>query len=148
MNESTLSVVNPIPVAMSSDWSSEGRGRRPVPPTLGLPPPVDVGQTDPLQNDFQAPVVAENNYDDGALHPNQVAALQKHLAALRRENEAYLARHTELRAIVSDFIAAVVDRQPDDVRDFAAQFFAEANQKKTDAGQSDEGKTGFGEMAD
>ena len=143
-----MSVVYPASVRMSSDCSSEGRGRRPVPPTIGLPPPVDVGQTEPLQNDFQAPVVAENNYDDGALHPNQVAALQQHLAALRRENEAYLARHTELRAIVSGFIAAVLDRQPDDVRDFAAQFFAEVNQKKNCTECSDGGKTGFSEMSD
>ncbi|KAF0295502.1 hypothetical protein FJT64_007057 [Amphibalanus amphitrite] len=116
---------------MSSDRSTaETEPASPAAPTAGLPPPVDVGQTQPLQNDFQAPVAAENNYDDGALHPNQVAALQQHLAALRRENEAYLARHGELRTVVSDFIAGVVDRQPEDVRDFAAQFFAQANRKK------------------
>ena len=96
----------------------------------GLPPPVDVGQTQPLQNDFQAPVIAENNYDDGALHRNQVSALQQHLAALRRDDQGYLARHTELRGLVSDFISGVVDRQPDDVRDFAAQFFADACRRK------------------
>ena len=116
---------------MSSEQSAEsGLGASPGSTLPGLPPPVDVGQTEPLQNDFQAPVVAENNYDDGALHPNQVAALQQHLAALRRHDAAYLAQHAELRTIVSDFIAGVVDRQPEDVRDFAAQFFAEANEKK------------------
>ena len=129
---------------MSSEQSAEsGPELNPTLPSLGLPPPVDVGQTEPLQNDFQAPVVAENNYDDGALHPNQVTALQQHLAALRRQNETYLAQHGELRAIVSEFIANLVDRQPNDVRDFAAQFFAEANKKKKNdaARRSDEEKS-------
>jgi hypothetical protein len=40
------------------------------------------------------------------------------------ENEAYLAAHPELPALVRRFLAAVLERKPSDVTAFAVHFFA------------------------
>lgn len=54
-----------------------------------------------LAFDPSDPPYGSRNYDTDVLEPEQKEKLDQHKIALRRENEAYLYDHPEIRGLVS-----------------------------------------------
>ncbi len=48
---------------------------------------------------------------------------------LRRENEMYLQNHPEIKQLFDDFLTAVLEKQPENVKEFAFNFFTNAANK-------------------
>ncbi|XP_068107571.1 RIIa domain-containing protein 1 [Hyperolius riggenbachi] len=76
--------------------------------------------------------------DPGALNTEQEEQLRAWRIQTRVSNEAYLRRHPEIRQLLSAFIREVLMRRPDNMREFAAEYF-------TDSGLSEriQGKMGL-----
>ncbi len=64
---------------------------------------------------------------------------------MKASSEAYLASNPELRALLKDFVEAVLREQPDDVRGFATDFFAQYEPEEEDKGLV-KPDTGIGEV--
>ena len=60
-----------------------------------------------------------------SLSEAQTEALNKAKVALRLENEKYLRQHPELRGMISLFMAKVLEGKPEDVQQYAAEFFTQ-----------------------
>jgi len=61
--------------------------------------------------------------DLGAMSTDQQARLNEFKVKTRIDNERYLREHPELECLLSKFLREVVRHRPDNVRDFAADFF-------------------------
>eukprot|EP00500_Bicosoecida_sp_ms1_P002038 CAMPEP_0203815622 /NCGR_PEP_ID=MMETSP0115-20131106/11213_1 /ASSEMBLY_ACC=CAM_ASM_000227 /TAXON_ID=33651 /ORGANISM="Bicosoecid sp, Strain ms1" /LENGTH=102 /DNA_ID=CAMNT_0050724521 /DNA_START=137 /DNA_END=442 /DNA_ORIENTATION=+ len=53
----------------------------------------------------------------------ELSELNERKAELRRESNEWVASHPELKSVMSDFMAALMQRKPDDVFAFAAEYF-------------------------
>ena len=58
------------------------------------------------------------------LTQQQQDRLNQAKARMRIENEEYLRQHPELQTFISMFMSKVLDEQPDDVLNFACEFFS------------------------
>jgi len=67
----------------------------------------------------------------GALSSDQQQKLNELKIKTRVENEKYLREHPELECLLSSFLRDVVRHRPDNVRDFAADFFTNPDLAKT-----------------
>jgi len=61
--------------------------------------------------------------DLGALSSDQQQKLNVFKVRTRVENEKYLREHPELECLLTSFLREVVRHKPENVRDFAADFF-------------------------
>jgi hypothetical protein len=58
------------------------------------------------------------------LNAQETAVLESRLTALAREDESYLQGHPEVRALVDAFTRAVLVARPENVIEFAREYFA------------------------
>ncbi|CAD5124356.1 DgyrCDS12645 [Dimorphilus gyrociliatus] len=63
--------------------------------------------------------------DLGALSDDQQAKLNKFKMKTRLENEKYLRQHPEVECLVAGFLGDIFLKRPDNVRDFAANYFTD-----------------------
>jgi hypothetical protein len=71
-------------------------------------------------------------FDDlGALSTDQQQKLNAFKVKTRIDNEQYLREHPELECLLTNFLREVVRQRPDNVRDFAADFFTNPELPKT-----------------
>ncbi|KAF4661084.1 hypothetical protein FOL47_006843 [Perkinsus chesapeaki] len=78
--------------------------------------------------------------ETAGLNCEQQQALQDKEEQLREAHEDYLKSHPELRQMLNDFIASALLQQPDDIFDFAKDYFTTF---KKESNASSEG-TGLG----
>merc|ERR1712087_102315 len=64
--------------------------------------------------------------DLGALSEKQQEELNKFKIKTRLENEKYLRAHPEVECIVAGFLGETLQKRPDDIREFAAEYFTNA----------------------
>ncbi|XP_072038481.1 RIIa domain-containing protein 1-like [Amphiura filiformis] len=62
-------------------------------------------------------------YDFGALSPEQQEKLNQFKIQTRQANEKYLREHPEVDLLLAGFLGEVLTKRPDNVRDFAADWF-------------------------
>ena len=63
-------------------------------------------------------------HDPGALTSEQQSQLNKFKVKTHIENEKYLRDHPEIECLVQSFIGDVCTNRPDDLREYAAQYFS------------------------
>mmetsp|Transcript_21029 Transcript_21029/g.46791 ORF Transcript_21029/g.46791 Transcript_21029/m.46791 type:complete len:95 (-) Transcript_21029:124-408(-) len=73
----------------------------------------------------------------------QQEKLEKREEALKREHADYLEKHPELRQVLNDFMSSVLLHRPDQVFEFAREYFSafkqgEAQEAATEAAAADE----------
>jgi len=61
--------------------------------------------------------------DLGALSKKQQEELNKFKIKTRMENEKYLRDHPEVECILAGFLGETLQKRPEDIRDFAADYF-------------------------
>ena len=61
------------------------------------------------------------------LSEEQQVRLNQAKVELRLENERYIRAHPELRQLFKHFMAVVLEEKPDNVQEFAANFFTQDN---------------------
>jgi len=69
--------------------------------------------------------------DIGALGPDQQQKLNAFKIKTRIDNEKYLREHPELECLLGSFLRDVVRHRPENVRDFAADYFTNPDLAKT-----------------
>merc|ERR1719352_1236245 len=65
--------------------------------------------------------------------PEQQEKLELREEALRQEHTKYLEEHPELRQVLNDFMSSVLLHRPDQVFDFAREYFSAFKQAKEDS---------------
>ncbi|XP_018590456.1 RIIa domain-containing protein 1 [Scleropages formosus] len=68
--------------------------------------------------------------DSGALSPEQQEKLRQFKIKTRIANEKYLSAHPELELLLSEFLRDIFFKRPVDIREFAADYFTDANLPK------------------
>mmetsp|Transcript_662 Transcript_662/g.1202 ORF Transcript_662/g.1202 Transcript_662/m.1202 type:complete len:81 (-) Transcript_662:22-264(-) len=68
--------------------------------------------------------------------PEQQEKLELREEELRQEHTTYLEQHPELRQVLNDFMSSVLLHRPDQVFEFAKEYFTAFKQKKPEEGQS------------
>eukprot|EP00918_Siedleckia_nematoides_P055144 GHVU01120280.1.p1 GENE.GHVU01120280.1~~GHVU01120280.1.p1 ORF type:complete len:124 (-),score=18.09 GHVU01120280.1:374-712(-) len=63
--------------------------------------------------------------DLGALSADQQEKLNQFKMKTRHENEKYLRDHPEVECLMAGFLSEVLNKRPDNIRDFAAGHFTE-----------------------
>ncbi|KAL7977991.1 hypothetical protein Chor_004978 [Crotalus horridus] len=63
------------------------------------------------------------NLDVGALHPTQLSQLVAYKINSKINNEKYLRTHTEIEVLLSGFLRDVLMKRPENIREFAADYF-------------------------
>ncbi|KAM3825198.1 RIIa domain-containing protein 1 [Vipera latastei] len=63
------------------------------------------------------------NLDVGALHPTQLSQLMTYKINTKINNEQYLRTHTEIEVLLSGFLRDVLMKRPENIREFAADYF-------------------------
>ncbi|KAK7115539.1 RIIa domain-containing protein 1-like [Littorina saxatilis] len=61
--------------------------------------------------------------DLGALSKKQQEELNKFKIKTRMENEKYLREHPEVECILAGFLGETLQKRPEDIREFAADYF-------------------------
>ncbi|CAK0817852.1 unnamed protein product, partial [Prorocentrum cordatum] len=73
---------------------------------------------------------------DGRLKdPEQQEKLELREEELRQAHGKYLQKHPELRQVLNDFMSSVLLHRPDQVFDFAKEYFSAFKQSDSDAAQ-------------
>jgi hypothetical protein len=67
------------------------------------------------------------DYDSKALTKTEQDELNQLKIKIRVENERYLRSHPEISAMISSFTNKVLLERPEDLREFAADFFSDPN---------------------
>ncbi|XP_046377068.1 RIIa domain-containing protein 1-like [Haliotis cracherodii] len=65
------------------------------------------------------------NSDLGALSAEQQERLNKFKVQTRMANEKYLRDHPEVECLLAGFLGDVLKKRPDNIREFAADYFTE-----------------------
>ncbi|KAH9283913.1 RIIa domain-containing protein 1 [Echinococcus granulosus] len=68
--------------------------------------------------------------DIGVLSTDQQSAMKLVRIQTRKANEIYLREHPEISHMLSAFMREVLEIQPDDIREYAADFFTDPNLKR------------------
>ncbi|KAM5294863.1 RIIa domain-containing protein 1 [Glossophaga mutica] len=63
--------------------------------------------------------------DPGALSPAQLEQLRNFKIQTRINNEKYLRTHKEVELLLSDFFRELFLKRPDNIREFAAEYFTD-----------------------
>ncbi|XP_071075920.1 RIIa domain-containing protein 1 isoform X3 [Desmodus rotundus] len=63
--------------------------------------------------------------DPGALSPAQLEQLRNFKIQTRIANEKYLRAHKEVELLLSDFFREMFLKRPDNIREFAADYFTD-----------------------
>ncbi|XP_058016666.1 RIIa domain-containing protein 1 [Ahaetulla prasina] len=63
------------------------------------------------------------NLDVGALYPPQQMQLMTYKINTKINNEKYLRTHTEIEVLLSGFLRDVLMKRPENIREFAADYF-------------------------
>ncbi|XP_039219533.1 RIIa domain-containing protein 1 isoform X3 [Crotalus tigris] len=63
------------------------------------------------------------NLDVGALHPTQLSQLVAYKINSKINNEKYLRTHTEIEVLLSGFLRDVLMKRPENIQEFAADYF-------------------------
>ncbi|XP_070807225.1 RIIa domain-containing protein 1 [Pituophis catenifer annectens] len=63
------------------------------------------------------------NLDAGALYPPQQLQLMTYKINTKINNEKYLRAHTEIEVLLSGFLRDVLMKRPENIREFAADYF-------------------------
>ncbi|ELU05402.1 hypothetical protein CAPTEDRAFT_225240 [Capitella teleta] len=67
------------------------------------------------------------HYDGGALSEEQKQKLSEFKRKTRQNNEQYMRQHPEVACLLTGFLGEVLVKRPDNIRDFAADFFTDGN---------------------
>mmetsp|Transcript_167125 Transcript_167125/g.406185 ORF Transcript_167125/g.406185 Transcript_167125/m.406185 type:complete len:108 (+) Transcript_167125:54-377(+) len=70
----------------------------------------------------------------------ELSELNERKSELRRENQDWIAAHPELKSVMSDFMAALLQRKPDDVFVYAAEYFEAIAKAGADAAAEEAAK--------
>ncbi|XP_072346754.1 RIIa domain-containing protein 1-like [Scyliorhinus torazame] len=73
------------------------------------------------------PPYGMEGYDLGALNQEQQNRLWNFKINSRIANEYYLRDHPEVEWLLSDFLRSVLLKRPEDIREFASEYYTDAN---------------------
>ena len=73
---------------------------------------------------------ALRKYDERALTGNEQTNLNEIKIKCRIASEKYLRDHPEIRTMISEFVSTVLKKRPDDIKEFAADFFSDPDLKE------------------
>merc|ERR1711976_263598 len=65
--------------------------------------------------------------DLGALSPEQQDKLNQFKMKTRQGNEQYMRRHPEVACLLTGFLGEVLVKRPENIRDFAAEYFTDSS---------------------
>ncbi|XP_041799144.1 RIIa domain-containing protein 1 [Chelmon rostratus] len=65
--------------------------------------------------------------DVGVLTAEQQEKLRQFKIQTRIDNEKYLRSHPEVKVLIGDFMRDVLLKRPDDIQEFAADYFTKTN---------------------